>query len=279
MKKHILILAAFLLTAVGAVNAQKVYTDPEEIDPNSDVTIFVDLTQMDCDKLLGNSGPMYIWSWMPAEPVVGNGDWDNSNAALEMTNEGPDLWSITFTPTDFYGVTAADVYENDISFLVKAQDGGSGGDCSAAGAEFKTEDLMIEVDPPQLGPVKVFSFPEVANDSVSINQDDIFTLVYDNSVEEKPSMQNATDLYVYARAYDSNGTRYRPASLSQVGNTPELQMSSDGSTFRWTVQPSRVFQVPDGVSLDYLELQIVKPVIANSDDAVDGTFIFFLRCN
>lgn len=279
MKKQILILAALLFSVGGAVQAQKVWSEPEEIDPNAEVTIYADLSQMDCDKLVGNAGPLYMWTWNPADPVVGNGDWGNSNPAMEMTNDGPNIWKITFTPVDFYGVDAQTVYDNDISFLVKGVDGGSGGDCSAAGDENKTEDLMLEVNPPDGGVQKVYSFPEPQSDTVGIGGSDVYTLIYDNSLEEKPSMQNATDLYVYARAYDMNGTRYRPATLQQVGSNPDLQMTKDGTTFSWTIQPSVFFQIPDGQTLDYLELQVVKPVIANSDDAVDGTFIYFIRCN
>mgnify|MGYP001803984754 FL=1 len=91
-------------------------------------------------------------------------------------------------------------------------------------------------------------------------------------------MQNADDLYVYARAYNTNGVRYRPSTLSQIGSNPDLQMTREGTTFRWTIQPRVLFDVPDGEQLDYLQLQIVKPVINNSDDAVDGTFIYFIRC-
>ena len=126
--------------------AQKWWTEPEDIDPNDSVKIFVDLTKMDCDKLVGNAGPLYIWTWQPADPVAGNGDWDNSNEDMIMTNEGPDIWSITILPVDFYGVSAQEVYDNNIHFLVKADDGGSGGDCSVAGDENKTEDLEIEVE-------------------------------------------------------------------------------------------------------------------------------------
>ena len=183
-------------------------------------------------------------------------------------------------PTEFYGVTAQEVYDNDIFFLVKAEDGGSGGDCSAAGDEFKTEDLSIEVNPPASPIQKVKPFPAVADgDTIYSTQNDIFSLIYDNSQEEKPTMQDPGDLFVYARAYDTDGTEYRPASLSQVGNTPKLQMTQEGSIYRWIIWPEKLFEIPTGKTLDYVNLQIMKPVIANSDDAVDGNWIYYFRCD
>lgn len=280
MKAFKFIIASFFLLAGFSLQAQKVTTEPEEYtDPEDTLKIIVDLTKMDCDGLVGTSGPLYIWSWMPAEPVNGNGDWNASNTANEWVNEGPDIWSFTMVPTEFYGVTAQEVYDNDIFFLVKELDGGSGGDCSAAGAERKTEDLSIVVDPPVSPIQKVKPFPALADgDSLHITQDDIFTLVYDNSQELKPTMQDPGDLYVYARAWDTDGNQYRPATLPQVGSTPELQMTQDGAIYRWSIWPKKLFDIPDGKTLDYVNLQIMKPVLVNSDDAVDGNWIYYFRC-
>lgn len=281
MKKYIFTMLALLLTGMGSLQAQKVWTEPaEDINPDDTLKIYVDLTKMDCDKLVGSAGPLYIWSWLPADPVNGNGDWTASNTDNALENVGPDIWRFTMIPTEFYGVSAQDVFDNDIHFLVKGIDGGSGGDCSAAGSENKTEDLMVEVDPPTGGLRKVYSFPDVvAEDTLALTQRDVFTLFYDNSIEDKPSMQNPGELYVYARAFDTDGTEYRPSALSQVGNNPDLQMTQDGMTYHWMIQPKALFAVPDGKTLDYLQLRVIKKVLVNSDDAVDGTFFYYFRCD
>lgn len=279
--KYFLTLCFLALTAT-AFGQGKVWTEPAaDIDPADTLKIYVDLTKMDCDKLVGSAGPLYIWSWLPADPAVGNGTWDNSNDLLQWTNMGNDIWRFTMIPTDFYNVSAQDVYDNDIHFLVKGKDGGSGGDCSAAGSENKTEDLTVAVDPPVSPQLKVVSFPAASDgDSIRITELDFFSLRYDNTAEEKVSMQNATDLYVYARAYDMNGNEYRPSPLSQVGSNPKLQMTNDGDgQWRWTIQPKKLFSIPDTESLDYVRLQIMKPVVQNSDDAVDGEYIYYIRCN
>lgn len=273
-----------ILLACGLAQAglaQKVWTEPAVVtDPSDSVKIYIDLTQMDCDKLVGYAGPLYIWSWKPADPVGGNGQWSASNTDHAFVNESPDIWSITILPTDFYGVSAQDVYDNDIFFLAKALDGGGGGDCSAAGNEWKTEDLSVEVNPP--GPLvrKVYSFPDVQDgDSVALKQDDIFTLLYDNSQETKATMVNPGALSVYARAYDTEGTEYKPSSISQVGSNPELSMTQSGTLYSWSIWPEKVFDIPSGKTLDYVRLQIMKPNLQSSDDAVDGLYEFHFRCN
>jgi hypothetical protein len=281
MKKTIVFAVALCCMLLQAGWGQKVWTEPAVVtSPTDSVKIYIDLTQMDCSKLVGFAGPLYMWSWMPAEPVGGNGAWSASNTDHAFVNESPDIWSITILPTDFYGVSAQDVYDNDIFFLAKALDGGGGGDCSAAGNEWKTEDLSVEVDPPGALVRKVFTFPDVVEgDSLSIRQNDIFTLRYDNKLEEKISMQDASDLYVYARAYDTEGTEYRPSAIAQVANHPELKMTQDGENYTWSIWPEKVFNIPVGKTLDYVSLQIMKPNLVNSDDAVDGLWVYHFRCN
>src|SRR5687767_7244289 len=117
MKKALVFTALLAGLFLQGVWGQKVWTEPATVnDPTDSVKIFIDLTQMDCDKLVGFAGPLYMWTWMPADPVAGNGSWNASNTDHAFTNEGPDLWSITILPTDFYGVSAQDVFEKDIFF-------------------------------------------------------------------------------------------------------------------------------------------------------------------
>lgn len=281
MKKTIALLTLIMALSIQAVVAQKVWTEPAVVtNPADSVKIYIDLTKMDCSKLVGYPGPLYIWTWKPTDPVGGNGTWASSNPDHQWHNESPDIWSITILPTDYYGVSAQSVYDNDIYFLAKALDGGGGGDCSAAGNEWKTEDLSVSVNPP--GPLvrKVYSFPDVQDgDSVYLRRDDVFTLRYDNSLEEKVSMQNAGDLYVYARAYDTDGTEYKPSSIAQVGSNPALKMTKNGSDYSWSIFPEKLFNIPFGKTLNFVRLQIMKPVVTTSDDAVDGLWEYYFRCN
>lgn len=275
MKKLFIFLFGLGLLFSVKVSAQAIYAEPAQFNPEDTVKIFIDITKCDNQALLDNPGPLYIWTWKPADPVAGNGSWDNSNEALIMTNEAPNLWSIKFIPTEFYGVDRQSVYDENIFMLAKAKDGSDVGN-----GEQKTEDLELEIDPPSLGPRKVYSFPDKSTkDTIAGTKDDIFTLLYDNTLEEKATMQNATELYVYARAYDLNENEFRVEALRDVGTNPLLRMTTDGSgLFKWTIWPKEMFQIPDNIQLNYLRLQIIKKTVNSSDDAVDGTFNYYFRC-
>lgn len=281
MKKHIILALAMVLTSASGLWSQKVWTEPEtDINPSDTLKIYIDLAEMDCQSLFGTTDPLYIWSWMPNDPANGNGAWDASNTDNEWESIGGGVYRFTMIPIDFYGTDAQTVFDNDISFLAKALDGGGGGDCSATGGEYKTEDLMVVVDPPTGGLQKVFSFPSASNaDSLALEGKDIVTILYDNALEDKASMQNPGDLFVYVTAFDLNGNQYRPATINTVGSTPALQMTQEGSMYRWTIQPNRLFSIPDTEILEHFQLQVVKPVITNTDDTVDGIFRYFYRCD
>lgn len=278
MKQKLIFLFAAVLLATG-LNAQKAWIDPATIiDVNDTVTIYVDLTKCDAQALVGNPGPLYIWTWMPNDPVAGNGQWGDSNEDMIMTAEGNDIWSKKIVPAEFYGVANAQpFYDNGISLLVKADDGSGSG-----GVEDKTEDLAIVVAPPFVPQKKVYSFPSPDGlDTLSSTPKDIFTLIYDNSIEDKVSMQNATDLYIYARCTTNTGLEVKPATLGQVRNTPKLQMTNNGDgTFRWMILPEEIFDtVPAGQWIVTMRFQVMKPVFPlTSDDAVDGEFYFHYRC-
>lgn len=280
--KKITFAFALILFAFGGLNAQKAWIDPPTItDVNDSVTVYVDISKCDCQRLLNTVDDVFMWSWNPADPVPGNGDWTASNPDMIMTPQGNNIWSKTIHPGDFYGVANAQpFYDNGISFLAKLSDGTGlgGGGCD----EDKTEDLNITIDPPFVPQQKVIAFPAAdATDSLYIRNNDIFTIKYDNTIEDKVSMQNATDLYVYARCSTSTGTEIKVANLNQVGNTPELQMTNNGDgTFTFMIIPERLFGTAgSGNSITSMRFQIMKPVLQNSDDAVDGIFEYFFRCN
>ena len=60
MNKFLLTLAISLISA--QLFPQKAWIEPVEIDPEDSVTIFVDIAQMDCQRLLDTTGPLYMLS-------------------------------------------------------------------------------------------------------------------------------------------------------------------------------------------------------------------------
>lgn len=263
---------------------QKIWTVPAEFNANEEIKLFVDIKACDCQRLLGTTDSVFLWTWQPSAdadrlPQFQNGEWTASNPNMVMTHEGNDVYSMTMIPTEFYNVDAATIFANDISGLLKLKDGtgAGGGGCD----EDKTEDLMLAIEPPAVGPQKVLSFPAVySKDSLAITQDDVFTFIYDNNLEEKESMQGATELFVYAQALSATGSVVRVSTLRNVDDNPALKMKNMGDgTFQWTIIPSKIYPIPSGDRLDLLRLQIIKPNLVNSGDAVDGTFEFRFNCN
>ncbi|MEM6261566.1 MAG: hypothetical protein AAGI38_03590 [Bacteroidota bacterium] len=281
MKK--IISVCLMLWAGLSLQAQKIYTEPAtgEFTASDSVTIFVDIKQCDCQALLGSAEPLYIWTWLPFEHPQGhplhNGSWTQSNTALEMKNEGNDVWSFKMVPTEFYEVEEGEVYEKNIHMLVKALDGGSGGGCD----ENKTEDLELKIDPPVTEREKVYSFPAKSQDTVRISQDDVFTFFYDKTMETKESLLDATEFFVYARG-QLDGQTVFVSRLRDVISNPDLQMQDAGNgMFKLSFIPSKLYNVPEGSSLTQLQLQIIKRPEMNlsSDDLVDGTFFYELKCD
>lgn len=265
--------------------AQFAWIDPPEPDVREAVTVYVDVAQdPNCQKLASSEGPLYIWTWGPSGPVSenGNGGWDSSNEEMVMTHEEGTVWSFTFIPAEFYDVANfKDIYNSGLDFLVKEKDGGAGGDCSAEGEEYKTGDIHVNVPSPFVEPV--YSIPDVIGDTTLFSRtDDIFTLIYDNKLEEKPTMIGATNLYIYPRGFDAAGTQYIVTSLGQLVNNPELKMQDNGSSiYSFSFIPDEFFAdvLPDGGSIETIQFQIVQLPLCGSDCAVDGEFVYKFTCD
>ncbi len=261
---------------------------PEKPDVSDSVYVYVDLSQdPNCTILVGDPGPIYIWTWSPTEPSAKLGTWNNSREEVKMEQVGPNIWRFGMIPTQFYNTDPETIYENGICFLAKRKDGGSGGNCAAGGGDFKTTDIWVPVPKPPGLARKVYSFPDVVElDTLYTCTDDVFTLFYDNRLEDKPSMQNLGDnVFVYFRVIGSNGQTYRFSTLGTVGNNPRLKMKMLGDgLYSFSVIPKDLMltanqQLPPGVNIQRLRLQILKWPFSNSDDAVDGEFFFTFKCN
>lgn len=114
----IICLLVGIQTAYAAGTIAKIWTNPAAFTPNEEVTIYFDVSGTD---LAGNAGPLYLWTWMPNDPVDGNGAWDNSADHMVCQKVEGDVWSFTMTPATFYGTSDMTKIEG----LLKTKDGGS----------------------------------------------------------------------------------------------------------------------------------------------------------
>ncbi|MGC1632700.1 MAG: alpha-amylase family glycosyl hydrolase [Gelidibacter sp.] len=99
---------------------------PSPFEENQSITITFNGSSIN-EATWGITGnALYLWAWsfdlnnQNTQNSPTNGDWENSNEANKLTyNSGNDTYSITFTPTAFYGRIGI----GSIGFLVKAKNG------------------------------------------------------------------------------------------------------------------------------------------------------------
>lgn len=131
---------AVIATAVPC-HSQGIYLEPQGAGAgDANVKLYIDISSpaCDCPVLEGanaDTNPLYIWTWGPNEdrPMVNgqdvsNGQWTASNPNLQLTQDqnNPDLWYFDFlgvSIADFYGVSASQVENEGLSFLIKEEDG------------------------------------------------------------------------------------------------------------------------------------------------------------
>jgi hypothetical protein len=259
-----LVLFGFLYGA--NLYGQAAYFEP---GPAADVTdvikLYVDVSSPDCGcpNLVGldESVTLYMWTWEPGDPPGGNGSWDASNSSLAFTYEGPNLYSFSMIPTDFYGVDPPTVYSVGISFLIKKF---NGADVDGNG-EGKSVDFHLDILP--VGCVNTLcAFPEV------FREDDYLTMIYNNNKEENSGMQDLPedDCYMYPVAV-AGGVNYPYLSggLADPGivDHPELQMKYEGNGVFYTTILSDTFfrelsanPVPEGVPIEKILIRYRKAV-------------------
>jgi hypothetical protein len=125
--KKITFLFAFLISfiAIGQVQTGTFTYSPA----NFSATDLVTVTVSGVNPTVWNTGEpdnIFLWTWIFDQcgdevggPLIGNGDWTDSNNDLQLTNNGDGTYSFVFTPLSFYGTSNI----SEIGMLVKADNG------------------------------------------------------------------------------------------------------------------------------------------------------------
>ena len=142
-------LAAFLMH-LNAQGQDALSVLPTPTGLNDEVTLTIDVSKSEQNALkaileANPELPVYIWTWSPSDPVGGNGSWDNSSESMLLTKQSDLVYTLTFTPTQFYS-NVASLYSNGISCLAKLKNGGTFAGFEDLG-EAKTEDFNIPILP------------------------------------------------------------------------------------------------------------------------------------
>lgn len=155
MKKITTLLFLFL----GVFAFSQVQTGTFTYSPvNFTATDEVTLTVSGVDPTIWNSGEpdnIFLWTWIFDQcgdevggPLIGNGDWNNSNDNLQLTNNGDGTYSFTFTPISFYGTSNI----SEIGMLVKANDG-SGDKKTQDHKEYIGDGIVVNITNPSTNTV------------------------------------------------------------------------------------------------------------------------------
>jgi hypothetical protein len=282
-KQTLLILGLFLILPVLQMQAQKkAWVVPARFNPDDTITLYVDVSQTDCQRLKSTTDDVYLWIWQPADPIIGNGTWGNSNDDLKMTRDStnPDVYYFKLVCTDFFvGIDANPslIYKNNFNFLAKKKDGTGlgGGGCD----EDKTEDLSVEAKPLPGCNTLFCKSPQ------TFMQDDYFTFIYNNAEEPKQSMWEANvgvdNFYVYCRANLASGGIREYVAWGDVGNTPELNLIKDPNDglYKITFVPEDFFKLKSGEIIKSLEFVVRNKVFTTPADKTDQKNTVFVGCN
>ncbi|HEX2534564.1 MAG TPA: hypothetical protein VHK69_12550 [Chitinophagaceae bacterium] len=221
------LLLAFSAVLQAQTSGAVVTTVPSSFTAEDAVKIIVDVSKV--PNLKGKS-PLYIWTWNPGDPAPGNGSWNASSEERRMVQEGPDLWSWTMTPTEYYGKAPSEITQ--ISFLVKAKNGDG---------DAKSDDINLTVAPLKFVPGVFRVFPKI------IGQNEVVTVYLDQNL--------ATDL---------NTQRMAPAQakitlLNMSGDVIDAEKTVNlvpqgGKVFAHTFFPPKLFTIPAGVKVSSMRV-------------------------
>jgi hypothetical protein len=218
--KRIFSLAIILLAGWGMASAQTsgavIKTIPATFTPTDMVKIIVDVSNV---PNLAGKEPLYIWTWQPGDPPPGNGGWDNSNEAMRMVKEAPNVWSWTITPTLFYEKAPADITQ--LAFLVKAKNGNG---------DAKTNDIILPVSPLVYIPKAFRTFPS------AVGQNEMVTFYLDQSLPLDIVTQRMTPT-------DARITLYAGANVVDAPKTVKLNKLDD-VRYSASFFPPRLFAIP-----------------------------------
>jgi hypothetical protein len=248
MKKiifSIFCLFSLVIITKAQTSGAVVTTSPSSFTAEDVVTITIDVSAV--GNLVGKS-PLYWWTWVPTDnnpqiPNSGNGDWTNSNEYRRLTNVGPNKWSVTIKPTDYYGKPPSEITE--IKFLVKAKDGSG---------DAKTNDIVLTVDPLIYIPTVFRTFPKF------VGKNEIITAYLDQPVATDviiPRMNPATaEISVF------NGN-------TQVGTTQTVTLKNEGNKlWSYTFFPPAFFNLSSSIIVDRFKIKFKGTILDVNGNAV-----------
>jgi hypothetical protein len=218
--KKLFSLLIFMLAGWSLLHAQTsgavVTTVPSSFTAEDVVKVIVDVSNV---PNLKDKEPLYIWTWEPGDASPGNGAWDNSNEARKMVKEGPNKWSWTFTPTQYYAKSPAEITQ--ISFLVKAKNGNG---------DLKTDDIKLTVSPLVFTPSAFRVFPKF------VSKRDVITFYLDQALATDLTTQRMLPVEAKIAVFAGN---------TQIDAEKTVTLTAQGAKlYSYSFLPTKLFNIP-----------------------------------
>ena len=268
---------ALFLAVSGQTFGQAVSLTPSPTGPDDLVTLTIDVSQSQENGLktvleANPDLPVYIWTWSPSGPVAGNGDWNNSNDAMQMSWQGGLVFSLQFVPSEFYSDVSS-LFSNGISCLAKLKDGNPYPGFEDFG-EAKTEDFNIGVLP-KLCEDQMCIFPETRR------KDDFVSITYNSNIDSVLTDIENDEVYLQIAGRGTDGQFYTLVPDDQVTSTPELKMTpvpGKPGFYRWTLLPEDFFAdiLPEGLELLTMTCYPLKANFTYPPDPTPWNGIYYL---
>ncbi|MEQ8924347.1 MAG: hypothetical protein RLO81_00965 [Fulvivirga sp.] len=251
----ILLISFLSLDSIG----QLVKTSPAVFTAEDEVTFTIDATASSDDRLVGYTQDVWAWVFIsdgcsancdaPTNINPAGGE-ETEAAKMTRSEDNPDVYSITFVPTEFLGKDPGEIRE--IGFVLKSRDWGDG---------IQTQDFTVTVTPIEFVPSENRTFPS------KFTQEDVVTLFLDKSfLTDDSSIKNLEDIYVYlfydvVRAGGAFESDVAFVAWPEVGNTPSLNMTDRGDeVFSLTFIPNELLGLNQGD-----EITSIKYIFRSAD--------------
>ena len=268
---------ALFLAVSGQIFGQAVSLTPSPTGPDDLVTLTIDVSQSQENGLktvleANPDLPVYIWTWSPSGPVAGNGDWNNSNDAMQLSWQGALVYSLQFVPSEFYSDVSS-LFSNGISCLAKLKDGNPYPGFEDFG-EAKTEDFNIGVLP-KLCEDQMCIFPETRR------KDDFVSITYNSNIDSVLTDIENDEVYLQIAGRGTDGQFYTLVPDDQVTSTPELKMTpvpGKPGFYRWTLLPDDFFAdiLPEGLELLTMTCYPLKANFTYPPDVTPWDGIYYI---
>jgi|GEM_PF-195521 len=268
---------ALFLAVSGQIFGQAVSLTPSPTGPDDLVTLTIDVSQSQENGLktvleANPDLPVYIWTWSPSGPVAGNGDWNNSNDAMQLSWQGGLVYSLQFVPSEFYSDVSS-LFSNGISCLAKLKDGNPYPGFEDFG-EAKTEDFNIGVLP-KLCEDQMCIFPETRR------KDDFVSITYNSNIDSVLTDIENDEVYLQIAGRGTDGQFYTLVPDDQVTSTPELKMTpvpGKPGFYRWTLLPDDFFEdiLPEGLELLTMTCYPLKANFTYPPDVTPWDGIYYI---